>query len=207
MKQNTTKHVAPPPFSGGGWEGAVEVSAESQNETLPFLQIGTAKVSHYANTLPHLLGFITRTLPPPSLPLKKGEELPHYGLFYRALLLSYFLFHLSYLASAQTAYTGGPGDGHAMGELQLRQVTVNELSISEGYYIYPSLAQTGENIYITSPVAGEFTLVDVTGRIIYKETFETPVQRLPIPVTSLGLCIGILRTAGGTFTQKIIVVE
>ncbi len=125
----------------------------------------------------------------------------------KVFVISYLLFHISYLATAQTAYTGGPGDGHALGELQLRQVTVNELTTNEGYYIYPSLAKAGENIYLTSPVAGEFTLVDLTGRIIYTQTFETPAQQLPIPVTNLGLCIGILRTVEGTFTQKIIVAE
>lgn len=158
---------------------------------------------------------IPKYVAPPSLPLThstlaqgdKGEEFPYYAFFYRALLLSYLLFHISYMATAQSPYTGGPGDGHAMGELQLRQVAIDELGTNEGYYIYPSLAKTGESIYITGPVAGEFTLVDLTGRIIYTQSFDTPAQQFPIPVTNLGLCIGILRTAEGTFTQKIIVLE
>jgi len=129
------------------------------------------------------------------------------GFLGKALLISYFLFHISYLTMAQTAYTGGPGDGHAMGELQLRPLAVNELSAAEGYSIYPSLAKSGESIYLTSPAAGAFTLVDLTGRTIHTQNFETPAQQLPIPVTYTGLCIGILRTAEGTFTQKIVVVE
>ena len=129
------------------------------------------------------------------------------GYVRRAFLISYFLFLISHLSPAQTAYTGGPGDGHAMGELQLRPLAVNELSTAEGYSIYPSLAKSGESIYLTSPVAGEFTLVDLAGRTIYTQTFEAPAQQLPVPVTYTGLCIGILRTAEGTFTQKIVVVE
>lgn len=127
------------------------------------------------------------------------------GFIGKALLLSYFLFHLSFFAQAQ--YTGGPGDGHAMGELQLRPLAVNELSTAEGYSIYPSLAKSGENIYLTSPAPGEFTLVDLAGRTIHTQTFEAPAQQLPIPVTYTGLYIGILRTVEGTFTQKIAVVE
>lgn len=125
-----------------------------------------------------------------------------------ALLLTYLLFHISYSATAQqSAYTGGSGDGHAMGELQLRPVAINELSNQEGYLIYPSIAKSGENIYLTSPVAGEFTLVDLAGRIIHTQSFDGAVQQLPISVTYKGLCIGILCTAEGTFTQKIVVVE
>jgi hypothetical protein len=110
-------------------------------------------------------------------------------------------------AHAQTPYTGGPGDGHAMGELQLRSVAVNELSAADGYQIYPSLTKAGEAIYITSPIAGEIEIIDITGRIIHTQTIEQPVQQLPVIVTQVGLCIGIIRTQAGTFTQKIIVVE
>jgi hypothetical protein len=108
---------------------------------------------------------------------------------------------------AQSPYTGGPGDGHAMGELQLRSVALNELSTADGYHIYPALAKAGEAIYITSPVAGEIQLVDITGRIIHTQTIEQPVQQLPVIVTQAGLCIGIIRTKAGTFTQKIIVIQ
>lgn len=129
------------------------------------------------------------------------------GYLFRLMLISYFLFQLSYLAPAQSPYTGGSGDGHAMGELVLRNVSVNELDTADGYLIYPSQAIAGEAIYITCPTAGELQLIDITGRIIYTQTLEQPVQQLPVVVTQAGLCIGIIRTQTGTFTQKIIVVE
>lgn len=129
------------------------------------------------------------------------------GYLIRLVFVSYFLFQISHLASAQSPYTGGSGDGHAMGELVLRNVGMNELGNSDGYLIYPSQAKAGEAIYITSPAAGELQLIDITGRIIYTHTMEQPVQQLPVVVTQAGLCIGIIRTQTGTFTQKIIMVE
>jgi hypothetical protein len=94
-----------------------------------------------------------------------------------------------------------------MGELQLRSVALNELSTADGYQIYPAIAKAGEAIYITSPTIGELQITDITGRIIHTQTIEQPVQQLPVIVTQVGLCIGIIRTQAGTFTQKIIVVE
>ncbi len=123
------------------------------------------------------------------------------------LLLITILLLTSNQTTAQTPYTGGSGDGHAMGELVLRNVSVNELTTNDGYNIYPSQTKVGEAIYITSPVAGELQIIDITGRIIHTQTIEQPVQQLPVVVTQAGLCIGIIRTQAGTFTQKIIVVE
>lgn len=131
----------------------------------------------------------------------------------RSLRLKHALFLITILLitnnqlPAQSPYTGGSGDGHAMGELVLRNVGVNELGNADGYFIYPSQAKAGEAIYITSPAAGEFQLIDITGRIIYTQTLQQPVQQLPVVVTQAGLCIGIIRTQTGTYTQKIIVVE
>jgi len=124
-----------------------------------------------------------------------------------AVLLIAILLITNIQTNAQSPYTGGTGDGHAMGVLQLRSVAVNELSTTDGYQIYPALAKAGETIYITSPVAGEIQIIDITGRTIHTQTIEQPAQQLPVVVTQAGLCIGIIRTQAGTFTQKIIVVE
>lgn len=129
------------------------------------------------------------------------------GLSWQFFLVCFFFFQISYLASAQTPYTGGSGDGHAMGELVLRPVSVAELSSENGYAIYPSLAKPNEAIYITSPKAGEFMLVDLTGRTVIHQTLAQPVSQLPIVVTGAGSYIAIIRTAEGAFTQKIMVIE
>lgn len=131
----------------------------------------------------------------------------HFWWFRHTLfLITIFLITNSSL-SAQSPYTGGSGDGHAMGELVLRQVSVGGLSAESGYAIYPSLAKPNEAIYITCPTVGEFVLVDLTGRTVIQQIFSQPINQLPIIVTGAGSYIGILRTADGTFTQKIIVIE
>ncbi len=124
-----------------------------------------------------------------------------------AALLITMLLITNNCTHAQTPYTGGPGDGHAMGELQLRSVALNELYTADGYQIYPAIAKAGEAIYITCPTIGELQIIDITGRIIHTQTIEQPVQQLPVIVTQAGLCIGIIRTQAGTLTQKIIVVK
>ncbi len=129
------------------------------------------------------------------------------GWALRLLFVSYFLFHISHPAFAQSPYTGGPGDGHAMGELVLRPVSVGELSATNGYTIYPSLAKPNQTVYITAPAAGEFVLVDITGRTVIHQNLAQPAKQFPVTVTQPGSYIGILRTAEGTFTQKIMVIE
>ncbi len=229
--------TAPLPFSGnvilsvvegGGWEGVVGASSAAQstpytcNEGIK-LVTSTAQAAQAPPTSAKSYGGqpIARTLRQACAERSRSAQddtqasalsalcvFPLRSLRLKQLLLLITILLITNNPShAQTPYTGGAGDGHAMGELQLRSVAVNELSTTNGYQIYPELAKAGEAIYITSPVGGEMQIIDITGRIIHTQTIEQPVQQLPVVVTQTGLCIGIIRTQMGTFTQKIIVVE
>jgi hypothetical protein len=186
----TAQYVSSSPIKRGRLGGGIWASIACQNT----IYNCDAMVSMVTSNSP-----LAQATPP--LPLLLRREVMRVFLLITISLIT------SYCSFAQTPYTGGIGDGHAMGELQLRSVAVSELSTADGYQIYPSLTKAGEAIYITSPVAGALQIIDIIGRIIYTQTIEQPVQQLPVVVTQAGLCIGIIRTQAGTFTQKIIVVE
>ncbi len=223
-KEIMTQYVSSSPIKrgrlgGGKWTRAITRQQSDTNNVVGNLVNSNVRLAPTTPTSAKSYGgqAIARTLRQAQDDMQASASLFHFSVLcaftLRSLRLKHALLLITILlltnnqTHAQAPYTGGAGDGHAMGELVLRNVAVNELGTADGYNIYPSQTKVGKTIYITCPAAGELQMIDITGRIIYTQTIEQPVQQLPVVVTQAGLCIGIIRTQAGTFTQKIIVVE
>jgi len=100
-----------------------------------------------------------------------------------------FLILLSFTTKGFSQYTGGSGDGFAMGQNMPVAYGIKQVEIGSGVRLSPNPVIAGQNVNLQFAQAlnanATLTILDITGRVIKNETITANSQQHPINTSGM----------------------